>query len=116
MGNVIYFCISKSLHGNGLLCFMNPICQFHHVRNFKLEIRSLVPDHLPNPQAVTALSCVVSSVFLNDVLLTSSSLSLHSSDSEGTFETPEAESPGVVKLLGQLDNSNHTGEMAQLFG
>ncbi|XP_008280238.1 transforming acidic coiled-coil-containing protein 1 isoform X2 [Stegastes partitus] len=31
------------------------------------------------------------------------------SDSEGTFETPEAESPGVVKLLGQLDNSNHTG-------
>lgn len=76
MGNVIYFCISKSLHGNGLLCFMNPICQFHHVRNFKLEIRSLVPDHLPNPQAVTALSCVVSSVFLNDVLLTSSSLSL----------------------------------------
>ncbi|XP_040897638.1 transforming acidic coiled-coil-containing protein 1-like isoform X2 [Toxotes jaculatrix] len=30
------------------------------------------------------------------------------SDSEGTFETPEAESPGVVKLLGQLDNSNHT--------
>ncbi|XP_029960722.1 transforming acidic coiled-coil-containing protein 1-like isoform X1 [Salarias fasciatus] len=30
------------------------------------------------------------------------------SDSEGNFETPEAESPGVVKLLGQLDNSNHT--------
>lgn len=30
------------------------------------------------------------------------------SDSEGTFETPEAESPGVAKLLGQLDNSNHT--------
>ncbi|XP_070689428.1 transforming acidic coiled-coil-containing protein 1-like isoform X2 [Pempheris klunzingeri] len=30
------------------------------------------------------------------------------SDSEGTFETPEAESPGVVKLLNQLDNSNHT--------
>ncbi|XP_029295690.1 transforming acidic coiled-coil-containing protein 1-like isoform X2 [Cottoperca gobio] len=30
------------------------------------------------------------------------------SDSEGTFETPEAESPGVVKLLTQLDNSNHT--------
>lgn len=29
------------------------------------------------------------------------------SDSEGTFETPEAESPGVAKLLGQLDNSNH---------
>lgn len=29
------------------------------------------------------------------------------SDSEGTFETPEAESPGVVKLLGQLDNSSH---------
>ncbi|XP_035022056.2 transforming acidic coiled-coil-containing protein 1 isoform X3 [Hippoglossus stenolepis] len=31
------------------------------------------------------------------------------SDSEGTFETPEAESPGVVKLLNQLDNCNHTG-------
>ncbi|KAI3372898.1 hypothetical protein L3Q82_023338 [Scortum barcoo] len=30
------------------------------------------------------------------------------SDSEGTFETPEAESPGVVKLLSQLDNSNRT--------
>ncbi|XP_041855357.1 transforming acidic coiled-coil-containing protein 1-like isoform X3 [Melanotaenia boesemani] len=30
------------------------------------------------------------------------------SDSEGTFETPEAESPGVVKLMGQLDNSNQT--------
>ncbi|XP_071755837.1 transforming acidic coiled-coil-containing protein 1-like [Centroberyx gerrardi] len=30
------------------------------------------------------------------------------SDSEGNFETPEAESPGVVKLLTQLDNSNHT--------
>lgn len=30
------------------------------------------------------------------------------SDSEGTFETPEAESPSVVKLLSQLDNSNHT--------
>lgn len=30
------------------------------------------------------------------------------SDSEGTYETPEAESPGVVKLLSQLDNSNHT--------
>ncbi|XP_023269337.1 transforming acidic coiled-coil-containing protein 1-like isoform X2 [Seriola lalandi dorsalis] len=30
------------------------------------------------------------------------------SDSEGAFETPEAESPGVVKLLSQLDNSNHT--------
>ncbi|XP_014194845.1 transforming acidic coiled-coil-containing protein 1 isoform X1 [Haplochromis burtoni] len=30
------------------------------------------------------------------------------SDSEGTFETPEAESPSVVKLLGQLDNSNHS--------
>ncbi|XP_026199448.1 transforming acidic coiled-coil-containing protein 1 [Anabas testudineus] len=27
------------------------------------------------------------------------------SDSEGTFETPEAESPGVVKLLTQLDNA-----------
>lgn len=72
-GNVIYFYIFKSLHGNSLLCFMDPICQFHHECNFKLEIRSLVPDHLPNPQAVSALSCVVSSVFLNDVLLTSSS-------------------------------------------
>lgn len=30
------------------------------------------------------------------------------SDSEGTFETPEAESPGVVKLLSTLDNSNNT--------
>ncbi|GAA6224810.1 transforming acidic coiled-coil-containing protein 1 isoform X2 [Lates japonicus] len=30
------------------------------------------------------------------------------SDSEGTFETPEAESPGVVKLLSQLDNCNRT--------
>ncbi|XP_017269414.1 transforming acidic coiled-coil-containing protein 1 isoform X3 [Kryptolebias marmoratus] len=30
----------------------------------------------------------------------------YNSDSEGTFETPEAESPGVVELLGQLDNSN----------
>lgn len=30
------------------------------------------------------------------------------SDSEGTFETPEAESPGVLKHLNQLDNSNHT--------
>ncbi|KAF3850886.1 hypothetical protein F7725_012658 [Dissostichus mawsoni] len=30
------------------------------------------------------------------------------SDSEGMFETPEAESPGVVKHLSQLDNSNHT--------
>ncbi|KAM3867536.1 transforming acidic coiled-coil-containing protein 1-like [Diretmus argenteus] len=30
------------------------------------------------------------------------------SDSEGNFETPEAESPSVVKLLTQLDNSNHT--------
>lgn len=29
------------------------------------------------------------------------------SDSEGAFETPEAESPGVAKLLGQLDTSNH---------
>ncbi|XP_068994484.1 transforming acidic coiled-coil-containing protein 1-like isoform X2 [Embiotoca jacksoni] len=29
------------------------------------------------------------------------------SDSEGTFETPEAESPCVVNLLGQLDNSSH---------
>lgn len=37
--------------------------------------------------------------------------SLHSSDSEGTFETPEAESPGVVKLLTQLDNAKHTGEV-----
>lgn len=30
------------------------------------------------------------------------------SDSEGTFETPEAESPDMGKLLGQLDNSNLT--------
>lgn len=30
------------------------------------------------------------------------------SDSEGTFETPEAESPCVVNLLSQLDNSNHS--------
>ncbi|XP_047237602.1 transforming acidic coiled-coil-containing protein 1-like isoform X3 [Girardinichthys multiradiatus] len=30
------------------------------------------------------------------------------SDSEGTFETPEAESPVVVNLLGQLDNLNNT--------
>ncbi|XP_037536982.1 transforming acidic coiled-coil-containing protein 1 isoform X2 [Nematolebias whitei] len=29
------------------------------------------------------------------------------SDSEGTFGTPEAESPGVVELLGQMDNANH---------
>ncbi|KAG7490641.1 hypothetical protein JOB18_039695 [Solea senegalensis] len=30
------------------------------------------------------------------------------SDTEGNFETPEAESPCVVNLLSQLDNSNHT--------
>ncbi|XP_077456062.1 transforming acidic coiled-coil-containing protein 1-like isoform X2 [Stigmatopora argus] len=30
------------------------------------------------------------------------------SDSEGTYETPEAESTGVVNLLNQLDNSTHT--------
>ncbi|XP_055017717.1 transforming acidic coiled-coil-containing protein 1 isoform X2 [Boleophthalmus pectinirostris] len=30
------------------------------------------------------------------------------SDSEGAFDTPEAESPGVAKVLTQLDNSNHT--------
>lgn len=36
---------------------------------------------------------------------------LHSSDSEGTFDTPE-ESPGVEKQLGQLENSNYTGESA----
>ncbi|XP_037338837.1 transforming acidic coiled-coil-containing protein 1-like isoform X1 [Pungitius pungitius] len=30
------------------------------------------------------------------------------SDSEGTFGTPEAESPGVLMLLSQLDNSHHT--------
>ncbi|XP_049572673.1 transforming acidic coiled-coil-containing protein 1 isoform X2 [Syngnathus scovelli] len=30
------------------------------------------------------------------------------SDSEGSYETPEAESPGVVKLLSQLDNSTLT--------
>lgn len=45
-----------------------------------------------------------------------SCLCLHSSDSEGTFETPEAESPGVAKLLGQLDNSNQTGELLQVWG
>ncbi|MEQ2161302.1 hypothetical protein GOODEAATRI_008355 [Goodea atripinnis] len=32
----------------------------------------------------------------------------NNSDSEGTFETPEAESPVVVNLLAQLDNSNNT--------
>ncbi|KAF7200173.1 transforming acidic coiled-coil-containing protein 1 isoform X3 [Nothobranchius furzeri] len=32
------------------------------------------------------------------------------SDSEGTFETPEAESPGVVERLGQLDDSNNTAD------
>ncbi|XP_077417927.1 transforming acidic coiled-coil-containing protein 1-like isoform X2 [Vanacampus margaritifer] len=32
------------------------------------------------------------------------------SDSEGTYETPEAESPGVVNLLNQLDNSGHTDQ------
>ncbi|XP_037115154.1 transforming acidic coiled-coil-containing protein 1-like isoform X2 [Syngnathus acus] len=32
------------------------------------------------------------------------------SDSEGTYETPEAESPGVVKLLSQLDNSTLTDQ------
>ncbi|CAL1615989.1 unnamed protein product [Knipowitschia caucasica] len=31
------------------------------------------------------------------------------SDSEGTYDTPEAESPGVSKLLGRLDHSPHTG-------
>lgn len=41
-------------------------------------------------------------------------LFFHSSDSEGTFDTPE-ESPGVEKQLGQLENSNHTGEMAAYF-
>ncbi|KAM9858430.1 transforming acidic coiled-coil-containing protein 1-like isoform 2-T2 [Aulostomus maculatus] len=30
------------------------------------------------------------------------------SESEGPYETPEAESPGVAKLLSQLDNSSHT--------
>ncbi|XP_056130679.1 transforming acidic coiled-coil-containing protein 1-like isoform X2 [Lampris incognitus] len=30
------------------------------------------------------------------------------SDSEGNFETPEAESPGVLKKLKQMDNSNRT--------
>ncbi|TKS78788.1 Transforming acidic coiled-coil-containing protein 1 [Collichthys lucidus] len=30
------------------------------------------------------------------------------SDSEGNFETPESESPCVVNLLSQLENSNHT--------
>lgn len=43
--------------------------------------------------------------------------SLHSSDSEGTFGTPEAESPpGVEKILANLDNSNHTGEKDQVSG
>lgn len=42
--------------------------------------------------------------------------SIYSSDSEGTFETPEAESPSVTNLLGQLDNSKHTGEMTKLLG
>lgn len=32
----------------------------------------------------------------------------NNSDSERTYETPEAESTGVAKLLGQLDNSSHT--------
>lgn len=32
----------------------------------------------------------------------------NNSDSEGTFGTPEAESPGVEKILATLDNSNHT--------
>nr|XP_057927542.1 transforming acidic coiled-coil-containing protein 1-like isoform X2 [Doryrhamphus excisus] len=32
----------------------------------------------------------------------------NNSDSEGTFETPEVESPGVVKLLSELDNSIST--------
>ncbi|XP_077570861.1 transforming acidic coiled-coil-containing protein 1-like isoform X1 [Stigmatopora nigra] len=32
----------------------------------------------------------------------------YNSDSEGTYETPEAESTGVVNLLNQLDNSTHT--------
>ena len=35
----------------------------------------------------------------------------HSSDSEGTFDTPE-ESPGVEKQLGELENPNCTGERA----
>lgn len=43
-------------------------------------------------------------------------LSLHSSDSEGTFGTPEAESPGVEKMLAKLDNSSHTGEEVQVSG
>ncbi|XP_054630547.1 transforming acidic coiled-coil-containing protein 1-like isoform X2 [Dunckerocampus dactyliophorus] len=34
------------------------------------------------------------------------------SDSEGTFETPEVESPGVVKLLSELDNSTPTEHFA----
>ncbi|XP_075889307.1 transforming acidic coiled-coil-containing protein 1-like isoform X1 [Nelusetta ayraudi] len=32
----------------------------------------------------------------------------NNSDSEGTFGTPEAESPGVEKILAKLDNSSHT--------
>ncbi|XP_061674443.1 transforming acidic coiled-coil-containing protein 1-like isoform X2 [Syngnathoides biaculeatus] len=35
------------------------------------------------------------------------------SDSEGTFETPEAESPGVAKLLSQLDNPTDADEFVQ---
>lgn len=35
----------------------------------------------------------------------------HRSDSEGTFDTPE-ESPGVEQQLGQLEDSNPTGERA----
>ncbi|XP_035495919.1 transforming acidic coiled-coil-containing protein 1 isoform X2 [Scophthalmus maximus] len=51
-------------------------------------------------------------LFLNHCslgLLNESRAGIRCSDSEGTFETPEAESPGVVKHLSQLDNSNHTG-------
>ncbi|XP_047448011.1 transforming acidic coiled-coil-containing protein 1-like isoform X2 [Mugil cephalus] len=36
------------------------------------------------------------------------------SDSEGTFGTPESGSPGVVKLLGQLDNANHTAQSQEV--
>ncbi|KAF0033807.1 hypothetical protein F2P81_013873 [Scophthalmus maximus] len=45
----------------------------------------------------------------NEYLFAIQSHLCYCSDSEGTFETPEAESPGVVKHLSQLDNSNHTG-------
>lgn len=38
----------------------------------------------------------------------------HSSDSERTFDTPETQSPAVVNLLNQQENSNQTGETSPL--